>query len=48
MRLNLDGQYRTSIFTDHLRSSMLPSKDSKGNKITPKYSSNDYRKDIYA
>ena len=36
------GKWRVYIST------LLPSKDSKGNKITPKYSSNDYKKDIYA
>ena len=29
-------------------STLLPNKDKEGNKITPKYSSNDYRKDIEA
>ena len=29
-------------------STLLPSRDQNGNKITPKYSANDYRKDIYA
>ena len=29
-------------------STLLPHKDKDGNEITPKYSSNDYRKDINA
>ena len=29
-------------------STLLPSKDNNGNNITPKFSANDYRKDVYA